>query len=295
MGVGKDGVEYTSSGARGAEESGWELDPEDDSVVTVAAVGRQIKLWREAAGLRQADLGAATGYSLDLISKVERGLRIPKPQFLDKADEVLGAGGKLAAMKKDIAEARYPKKVRDVARLEREAVELGSYNSLVVDGLLQTEGYARAVMRSRRPPWDEDEVERRVAARLERQVIVDACATPPIFSFVLCEAVLRRTIGGTMVMRQQLERLLEVSRLWNVDLQIMPLRCGQHSGLEGPFRLLRLRDGTMVGLESVQLASRVLTDHRQVQTLDLRYGAIRAQAMSPQDSLAVIEKVLGET
>ncbi|MBC2873866.1 MULTISPECIES: helix-turn-helix domain-containing protein [Streptomyces] len=278
-----------------SDKNGWELDPEDDSVVLVAAVGRQLKLWREAAGMDAAELAAAIGYSRDLVYKVERGLRVPQPDYLERADEVLEAGGKLAALRKDLAEARYPKKVRDIAKLEREAVELGSYNNSVIDGLLQTEAYARAVFGSCRPPFSEAEIERYVAARMARQEIVDASAAEPVFSYVMCEAALRRPLGGRMVMRRQLEHLVEAGHLRNVELQVLPLALEENSGLDGPFRLLKLMDGTMVGLGGVQLFSHVITDHKQVQALDLLYGVIRAQALSPQKSLAFIEKVLGET
>lgn len=88
-----------------------DIDPADDSSAVMAAVGRQIKLWREAAGMRAAELGAAIGYGEDLVYKVEGGRRIPKPEFLDATDRVVGARGKISAMKQDVAEARYPKKV----------------------------------------------------------------------------------------------------------------------------------------------------------------------------------------
>ncbi|TMU93098.1 helix-turn-helix transcriptional regulator [Streptomyces sp. DASNCL29] len=275
-----------------SEDQGLE---EDDSGAVMRAVGRQIKLWREAAGLRQAELGAAIGYGEELVSAVERARRIPRPEFLDKADEVLGADGKIAAMKKDVAEARYPKKVRDVQKLEAEAVELGSYNNSVVDGLLQTEEYARAVFGSRRPAFTEDELERRVSARLARQEIIAATKARPVFNFVQCEATLRRCLGGKLVMRGQLERLLAIGQLRNVDLQVLPLSREENSGLGGPFRLLRLKDGTTVGLSEIQLVSRVIADPREAQILDIRYGIIRAQAFTPRESLAFIEKVLGET
>jgi 4a-hydroxytetrahydrobiopterin dehydratase len=118
---------------------------DDESAAVLKAVGRQIKAWRERAGLRQSELGSAIGYGEEQVSSVERGRRVPKPEFLDKADEVLDAGGIIAAMKRDVAEARYPKKVRDLARLENESVELRAYESHNVHGLLQTEEYARAV------------------------------------------------------------------------------------------------------------------------------------------------------
>ncbi|EMF02259.1 helix-turn-helix domain-containing protein [Streptomyces mobaraensis NBRC 13819 = DSM 40847] len=278
-----------------SDENGWELDPDDESVVLVAAVGRQLKLWREAAGMDAAALAAALGYGRELIYKVERGERVPQPRFLEKADELLGAGGKLAAMREDLTEARYLKKVRDIAKLERDAVELWAYDNSVIDGLLQTEAYARAVYTNRRPPFAQDEIERRVAARMARQKTVTASARHPSFSFVLCEATLRRTIGGGTAMRQQLRHLLEIGRRPNVELQVLPLRSEENCGLDGPFRLLKLTNGTMVGLYGVQLFSRVVTDAKELQVLDLRYRAARAQALGPQESLVFVEKVLGET
>ncbi|GAA3298569.1 hypothetical protein GCM10020295_34450 [Streptomyces cinereospinus] len=162
--------------------SGWEAGLDDEEAGAVMrTVVRQLKLWREAAGLTQAEFGAAIGYGEELVSSVERGRRIPRPEYLDAADEVCGAGGKIAALKRDVAEVRYPKKVRDVKRLEAEAVEICSYNNSVIDGLLQIEVYARAVFGSRRPQFAEEELEQRVAARLDRQEILWApkCSPAP--------------------------------------------------------------------------------------------------------------------
>ncbi|MEU9441919.1 helix-turn-helix transcriptional regulator [Streptomyces sp. NPDC048304] len=276
--------------------SDWDAGPEDEEAGAVMrTVSRQLKLWREAAGLTQAAFGAAIGYGEELVSSVERGRRIPRPEYLDAADEALGAGGRIAAMKRDLAEVRYPKKVRDVRRLEAEAVQICSYNNSVVDGLLQTEDYARAVFSSRRPPFTEEELEQQLAARLARQEIINSATAKPLFSFVLCEATLRRAIGGRMVMRAQLERLLEVGQLPNIDLQVLPLSSEENSGLSGLFRLLKLKDGTTVGLSEAPLISRVFCDPKETTVLDMRYGIIRAQALTPRESLTFIEQLRGET
>ncbi|MBQ0997086.1 helix-turn-helix transcriptional regulator [Streptomyces sp. RK62] len=276
--------------------SGWETGLDDEEAGAVMrTVARQLKVWREAAGLTQAELAEAIGYGEDLVGAVERGRRIPRPEYLDAADRALGASGKIAAMKRDLTEVRYPKKVRDLKRLEAEAVELGAYNNSVIQGLLQTEEYIRASVSTRRPLFREEEFEQHVAARLARQEILTQEAPLRLFTFVQCEATLRRPIGGRMVMRRQLERLLEVGQLRNVDVQVLPLDREDNAGLAGSFRLLRLRDGSTVGHNEVQLVSRVITDPREVQVLDIRYGTIRAQALTPQESLAFIERVLGET
>nr|WP_232839169.1 helix-turn-helix transcriptional regulator [Streptomyces triticisoli] len=273
----------------------WNAEPEDDEAGGVMrTVIRRLKLWRESAGMTQAEFGAAIGYGQELVSSVERGRRIPRPEYLDAADVALGAGGKIAALKEDVAEARYPKKVRDVKRLEAEAVEICSYNNSVIDGLLQTEEYARAVFSSRRPPFTEEELEQQVAARLARQEILDSSTALPVFNFVQCESTLRRPYGGRMVMRKQLEQLFQLGGLRNFDIQVMPLGREGNAGVDGPLRVLRLKDGTTVGYNEVQLISRAIADPKLVQILEIRYGIIRAQALNPQESLAFIEKMLGE-
>ncbi|MCX4503743.1 helix-turn-helix domain-containing protein [Streptomyces anulatus] len=267
---------------------------EDDSGAVIAAVGRQIKLWREAAGMRAAELGTAIGYSENLVFKVEGGRRIPKPEFLDRTDQAVGAGGRISAMKQDVEEARYPKKVRDLTKLEAEAVELGSYAGGVIDGLLQTEEYARALYRERRPEYSEGDIERLVAARMARQVVFDR-RPAPLLTFVQEESTLRRRTGGRMVLRRQLEHLLELSQLRHVEIQVMPMETEEHAGLGGSHRILKLKDGKAVGLNEIQLISGLISDPRQVQILEMRYNLIRSQALTPRLSREFIEKLLGET
>ncbi|MGZ3116134.1 helix-turn-helix domain-containing protein [Streptomyces sp. H62] len=266
---------------------------DEETAAVLRAVGRQIKMWRESAGLRQAELGAAIGYGEEMVSSVERGRRVPKADFLDRADEVLGAGGKLSTMKEDVEKARYPKKVRDLAKLEDEAVELGAYASLQIHGLLQTPEYARALYETQQPAYTEDEIERHVAARMARKVVFERVPRPMV-TFVQEEVALRRPVGGRMVLRRQLEHLLDVCQLRHVEIQVMPTDREDHTGLSGSFRVLKLRNGTAVGYTAAQLHSRVTSDPQDVLTLEMRYGRIRAQALSPRESRDFIEKVWGE-
>jgi hypothetical protein len=225
---------------------------------------------------------------------VERGRRAPRAPFLEAADRVLGTGGMITGLHKDVEEARYPKKVRDLAKLEAEAVEVCAYANTVIHGLLQTPEYARALYGMRRPLFTEDEVEQLVAARLARQEIFSR-QPAPVFSFVLEEVTLRRPLGGRMVMRKQLEHLLRIGQLRNVEIQVMPTNRDDHAGLAGSLQLLKLRNGDTVGHNEVQLISRLISDPKETQVLEIRYGIIRAQALTPRESLAFIEKALGET
>lgn len=285
----------TARGDDGADEPGWEVDPDDESGVTMAAtLGRQIKAWREAAGMRAGEFGAAIGYGEDLVYKVEGGRRIPRPEFLDRADEVLGAGGKLALMKRELAEVRYPKKVRDLARLEAKAVELEAYHHHNISGLLQTEEHMRALFASWLPAYTPDEMDRVVAARLARRSVFDRTPAPSL-SFVQEEVTLRRPVGGTMVLRRQLERLLELGRLRNVAIQVMPTHREEHPGTGGLIEVLKFSDGSAVGRSEGAFSGRPVSDPKQLRILGLRYGMIRAQALTPRESLAFIEQLLGET
>ncbi|MEV0437608.1 helix-turn-helix transcriptional regulator [Streptomyces spectabilis] len=284
----------TTTATGGVDEPGWDVDPDDEIASVVEALGHQQKRWREAAGLGVAEFATAMGYGEDQVRKVERGARIPRPEYLDRADEVLGANGFISAMKEQMAKARYPKKVRELAKLEERAVELSLYSNHNIHGLLQTRDFAHALLGTRRPSYSPDELERLATARIARQSIYDRSPAPEL-SFVQEEMTLRRPVGGTMVMRRQLERLLEVGQLRNVEIQVMPVRSWEHPGTGGLIEVLKFADGTAVGRSEGEFGGRPVSDPRQLRVLELRYGIIRAQALPPGESLAFIEQVLGET
>ncbi|MFH9416767.1 helix-turn-helix domain-containing protein [Streptomyces rochei] len=277
------------------DEPGWEVDPDDEwGIAVITTVGRQLKLRREAVGMRAADFGVAVGYGEDLVYKVEGGKRIPRQEYLDRADEVLGAGGLIAAAWEDVKKVRYPKRVRELGKLEAKAVEIGIYECNSVHGLLQTPDHARALMEAAQPPYSSSDVERMVAARVARQTVLERDPAPSIH-FVLEEAPLRRPVGGTMVWQRQLERLLEVGRLNHVTLQVMPTHTDAHPGVDGKIELLKFPDGTAVGRSDGAFNGRPITEPKDLRILELRYGTIRAQALPPRASLAFIEQLLGET
>ncbi|WP_409239278.1 Scr1 family TA system antitoxin-like transcriptional regulator [Streptomyces sp. PA5.6] len=278
----------------GVDEPGWAVDPEDEISSVVEMVGHQLKLRREVAGMSVAQFAAAIGYGEDLVRKVESGTRIPRPEYLDKVDEAVGAGGFVSAMKKEMREARYPRKVRELAKLEERAVEVGLYSNHNVHGLLQTEEFARALLETRKPTYAIEDLERLVAARMARRSIFDRSPAPEL-SFVQEEVTLRRPIGGTMVLRRQLERLLELGELRNVEVQVMPTDRADHPGTGGLIELLKFGDGTAVGRSDGEFGGRPVSDPRQLRILELRYGIIRARALTPGETRTFIEEVLGET
>ncbi|GGR73989.1 transcriptional regulator [Streptomyces humidus] len=278
-----------------ADEPGWEVDPDDEwGVAVLATVGRQLKLRREAVGMRAADFAVAVGYGEDLVYKVEGGKRIPRQEYLDKADDVLGAGGLVAAAWEDVKKVRYPKRVRELGKLEAQAVEVGLYSNHNIHGLLQTEEHMRALFHVWLPGYSDEETERMVAARMARHSIFERSPGPAL-SFVQEEVTLRRPVGGRMVWRRQLERLLELGQLRNVSIQVMPTDCDEHFGTGGLIEVLKFPDGTAVGRSEGAFSGRPVSDPKQLRILELRYGMIRAQALTIRESRAFIEQMLGET
>ncbi|MEW2621197.1 helix-turn-helix transcriptional regulator [Streptomyces sp. NPDC048106] len=277
----------------GVDEAGWDVEPGDEIEPVVQAVGRLLRVCREAAGLTVVELAEAMGYGEDMIRKIERGARIPRPEFLDRADTLLKAQGHLRAFMEDMRKARYPKKIRELAELEGRAVEMSLYSNHNIHGLLQTEEYSRALLRTWRPAYSTDQLERMVGARMARKSVFDRSPSPEL-SFVHEEVTLRRPIGDTMVLRRQLEHMLEVAQLPFVDLQVMPTGRPNHPGTGGRIQVLKFADGTGMGRADGDFSGRPVSDPRQLRLLDLRYGIIRAQALTPEESLVFIEQALGE-
>ncbi|MER6621487.1 helix-turn-helix transcriptional regulator [Streptomyces sp. NPDC000931] len=277
------------------DEPGWEVDPEDEwGVAVLTTVGRQLRLRREAMGMRVVDFAAAVKYGDDLVYKVEGGKRIPQQEYLCRADEVLGAGGLIAAAWEDVRKVRYPKSVRALGKLEAQAVEAALYSNHNIHGLLQTEEHMRALFEAWLPAYSDEETERMVAARMARRSIFERSPAPTL-SFVQEEVTLRRPVGGRMVWRRQLERLLELGQLRNVSIQVMPTDCEDHFGTGGLIEVLKFPDGTAVGRTEGAFSGRPVSEPKQLRILELRYGMIRAQALTPRESRALIEQMLGET
>ncbi|BFO17259.1 helix-turn-helix transcriptional regulator [Streptomyces sp. KM77-8] len=269
--------------------------PEDEpGTGVVTAFGRQLKLLRTRAGMERTEFGRRVGYSADSVASIEQGRRIPQPQFIEQADEVLGAGGVLTALREEVGRARYPAYFRDAAGLEARATGLNLYAVYAVPGLLQTEDYARAIFQMQRPLLPDEVIEQRLEARLARREVFNR-RPAPLMSFVIEEAVLRRPLGGPQVMREVLEQILLSGQLRYVEVQVMPTDREDNAALGGPFTLIDTDKGQRIAYAEVQDDSRLYTEVARVRELEARYGILRSQAMTPRESSAFIEKLMGES
>ncbi|MFZ3594985.1 helix-turn-helix domain-containing protein [Streptomyces sp. BH104] len=255
--------------------------------------GAVVRALREARGGSREDFGAYVGYSASQVAMVERGARMPSARFVERAGEFLGARAAVEAAAEHLERRRYPAWFDDYVEREADAVSLWAYDSHVINGLVQTEGYARTVLGARVPVLDDEEVERRVQARLERQVLLTR--VPPVsLALVVEEWVLRRPVGGAAVLRGQLERLLELSEKRNISIQVMPTAIESHAGFTGPWTLLETPEREWVAYVEGQAGGLVLEDRATVSELFQRFGMIRSQALTPGDSVKLIERMASE-
>jgi hypothetical protein len=163
-----------------------------------------------------------------------------------------------------------------------------------VPGLLQTEVYARTVIRAVAPDLPATEVGRRVELRMRRQAALQG-ETAPTLRVLLDESVLRRPVGGAEVMRPQLQKLLAVTELPTVTLQILPLATGAHAGIDGSFEVCGFpaAEPDVVVLESA-------VDALYLESLDgLRryrqlFELLRGSASSPEGSRRLLTELLEE-
>ncbi|MEV6942301.1 helix-turn-helix transcriptional regulator [Streptomyces sp. NPDC051172] len=271
----------------------------DGTTELFSALGRMLRLLRERKELTQKEFGQMVGYGPDQISAMERGVRVPRPEFLEKADPLLDAGGLLKEVIPDVERAmsktrtRHPEWYRSYAAMEAEAVELHHYSCYAMQGLLQTEDHARAVFAKRRPFLDEETIEKRVADRLSRQQVFER-RPAPIVSYVLEEVVLDRPIGGRRMHADQLRHLLQVGRMRNVEIQVMPTELVEHPNMDGAFNLLVPKGHGQVAYTEIQGYPRLITDPEEVRKIADRYGIMRAMALTPAESRTLIEKKLEE-
>ncbi|MFE6817591.1 helix-turn-helix domain-containing protein [Streptomyces sp. NPDC057675] len=277
----------------GADEAEGGRTADTSGQGVVAAFGQSLKTLRTRAGMEREEFGKRLGYSASTIASFEQGRRIPPPRAIDRSDEVLGADGLLKVWKDQLERAQYPAFFQGMAQLEKQAIELLVYDTMMVNGLLQTEEYMRALLDMRRPPLDQETIEQRVTARLARQDVFDR-RPAPLLGFVMDESVLRHRYGGKVVVRGQLEHLLLIGQRRNVELQVMPTECEDNAGVNGPFTVVTRKDGKKFLYVEAQNTSSLATDPEQTVLAAARYGIIRSQALTPRESLEFIEKLLGE-
>lgn len=262
-------------------------------------VGAQLRHFRKLAGLTQAALAERLKVGEDTIASIEQGRRALQLDLAIQLDELLQTKGALqVAVEKIPRKERYQALVKDFVEYEQNSVSVLSYESQLIPGLLQTEAYARFIFGCNYPPLEEEEFEKRVVERLSRQKIMER-KPRPILHFILEESILHTQLGDPEVMRGQLLHLRRCMDLPFVTIQIMPRNTPRHAGLAGPLVLLETPDHDQLAYISGHLLAELYDEPADVSALMQRYGMLRSQALTVEESTrlldALLAALLGET
>ncbi|MFH9428561.1 Scr1 family TA system antitoxin-like transcriptional regulator [Streptomyces sp. NPDC017615] len=263
--------------ANGSRQAVWEF------------FGTELKRRREDAGLTQAELGARVFVSGGYIGQFEQAIRKPQLDVAQRIDEVLRTDGFFERLwRKLIKEQQFAEYFAHAAELERLATSICEWAPAVVPGLLQTPDYARAIYRAANPLSADEWIEEMVRLRMDRAEILKD-ATRPLYWAVLHEAVLRMPVGAAAVMARQLGHIAKGVRSHQVLVQVLPFSAGPHPQMGKMMVLKEFDDAPPTIYTEGVLSGNLLDDPAVVKRVRSDYDLLRAAALSPDASLAMIE------
>ncbi|MFE6131676.1 helix-turn-helix transcriptional regulator [Streptomyces sp. NPDC056437] len=261
----------------------------DPSASPLDYYGWELRRQREAHGLKQGQLGEIIFCTGSLIGQIETTKKVPTRDFSERVDAALGTDGVFSRLAGLVLRSQLPNWFQPYAEMEAKAAYISTYQAQLVYGLLQTEEYARALLGVDHP----SRVDELAAARLERQRILHR-ADPPALWVVMSEAALLQEVGGHEVMRKQLARLLDFRQNPWVQIQVLPFTVGQHTGMMGTFTLLRFDDDPdLLYVDSYQ-QGHMTANPPAIRERSVGYARLQATALSPEDSAALIARVMEE-
>ncbi|MCX3062319.1 helix-turn-helix domain-containing protein [Streptomyces beihaiensis] len=264
-----------------------QLDP---SASPLDHFGSELRFWRETEGLSQPQLGEKLFCTASLIGQIETAHKVPTRDFAERLDAAFGTSGSFGRLVGLVLRSQLPSWFQEIAGLEAKATYISVYEAQVVYGLLQTEAYARAVL----GVTQQDKVDERVAARLDRQRVLDR-SNPPALWIVLSEAALRNQVGGREVMWNQLAHLLSFRNRDDVNIQVVPFTVGAHHGLPGTFTLMRFEDDPDIVYTEDFIQGHATANPEANKAGSLRYAHLQATALSVEESAAMISRVMEES
>jgi transcriptional regulator with XRE-family HTH domain len=262
----------------------------DDTSNPALHFGRELQRARLASGMTLAQVAKIVGFHKSQVSRVERGLRAPSDKFAAGCDRAFPKhdGWFLRFYRDSRQWSAMPPWFRPWIEHERRAVYLRIWQPTSLSGLVQTEAYALAQLRTALGATAE-QVAERLAARMARQVILTReMPAPPMVLFLVDEAALRRRTGSAIVMAEQLEQLLAVAALPNVTVQVVP--DVMHGEVSGGFAIAEAPKGPAAYIETA-LTGQVFEDIKVVLELSARFDALRTEALRGTESLRLIKEM----
>ena len=261
-------------------------------------LARALRHLREEASLTIEDVAEKLEISPSTVSRMETaqvGVRPRDLRFLLDMYEITDAErDQLLQIARERRQQQWWQEYADlpniaVAGLEEDASTIWQYSTQLVPGLLQTEAYARAVLGAIRLDSKPGDIDRRLDLRLHRQALLTR-ADAPEYWVILDEAVVRRQVGGPAAMAEQLGHLIEVARLPNVTLQVLPFTSGEHAGMDGEFTILQYRESSdpdVVYIENT--GNDVYLENPEVtRRYNKLFDHLRAAAQNPGESIRTL-------
>ena len=251
--------------------------------------GAELKRRREGASLTQEELGGRVFVSGGYIGQFEQAIRKPQLDAAQRIDEILQTDGIFERMcRKLIDKSRYAEYFAAAAELERLATKICEFAPALIPGLLQTAAYTRAVTLAMNPFAADEDIEDKVSGRLERaQILKDA--KRPAYWVVLHENALRIPVGGPAAMTEQLEHVATPARKRTVLMQVLPYTAGAYAVMTGSLKLMEFEDAPPTAYTEAVHSGNLLDDPAMVKRAQAAYDPLRAAALSPEASLALIE------
>ncbi|MCX4882927.1 helix-turn-helix transcriptional regulator [Streptomyces sp. NBC_00847] len=256
------------------------------------AYGDWLKQQREVAGLTQQQLADRAVMTRSHISHIEAGRRVPSRDDAKRLDQALNTGNVLSSFlpEDSAAVADYFESAR---QLEQQATVIREFALSFVPGILQTGKYARAVIRIGYPPLSEEERDRTVVTRLERGKILDDPVTPVVWA-LLDEAVLRRPVGGSEVMAEQITHIVRLVESERVRAHVMPFALGTHPLMQSMLTLMWFEDQPPVAYSEGLRMGKVHDSPAVVEQLQGAYDLALSDALPLQESLALLRATAKE-
>ncbi|MEV0681928.1 helix-turn-helix transcriptional regulator [Actinosynnema sp. NPDC050436] len=275
--------------------------------VRLRRLAAELRRLRSGADLSREDVAEQTGINTTTLYRIETARARPQKRTLMSLVALYEAPAEqrdyLVALLRDAGQQGWlrpyhsdlPEEYTAYISFEDEALGVRNYETSFIPGLLQDEDYARAVIRGVLPTATEGEVEDRVRARIQRQGVLTK-SKPLRFWAVVDEAALRRVVGGSRVMQQQLRHLVEVTKAPNITVQVIPFGAGAHPGMPGQFILVEFEDPMDMDLVYIDsmAGDLFLESDAEIRRYRSIFDNLVAVALSPNDSAALIAEIAQE-
>jgi transcriptional regulator with XRE-family HTH domain len=265
----------------------------DGSASVPTFYGKELRWKREEAGLTLTQLVEGSFYGPSHLSEIERGERRMPAELAEHVDQALGTDGFFKRRCEDVRKAKrrgHASYFERILEAEKHAETIEEWCPTLIPGLLQTDAYARAVVRATHPLAPDDEVEEKVSARMARAHLFEDNQRTPEYWAVLPESLLRRPILPPEQAAEQVERIAALAKRRRIIPQVLPWNCGPHPFMLGSAMIMAFPDAPPLVYTEAQYSGDTIDDPALVKQYRKAYDRLRAAALPPEASLALIEQ-----